>query len=222
MDMSEQPPARTGAPSRSSSAEKKHRSGLNPAWVVLVEIVRRLEAPPHCGPVGRIIFQKIAYVVTREGLPTGLRFAKCSFGPYSNGLQRVQTRLVNDNLLREQRLGSMFKLSVGPNYARAQKDYEATLEPWSALIEKTTELFSQVDTTQAEIIAAVLFVADALETEREGIPTEGQVLAAVMDWKARRFPPFSESEVASTIRNLAKLRWLAVEFDPGLPVSQDG
>ncbi len=50
---------------------KTVQSAINPAWVGLVEILRRIEAQPYHWPTGRTIFQKIAYVATREGLPTG-------------------------------------------------------------------------------------------------------------------------------------------------------
>ena len=44
---------------------------IQPSWVGLVEILQRLEEQPYHPPVGRIIFQEIAYVATEEGLPTG-------------------------------------------------------------------------------------------------------------------------------------------------------
>ncbi|MBI4556712.1 MAG: macro domain-containing protein [Candidatus Hydrogenedentes bacterium] len=191
---------------------------LNPAWVALVEIVRRLEAQPFCWPVGRVIFQKIAYVATREGLPTGLEYNEGSFGPFSSGLKTVQTRLVNDNLLQEERLGRMFRVGVGPNYDRVRKEYEGALGRWSNIIEKTTDLFTRVDTNQAEITATVLFAADKLKKRRKVTPLEGEVLGAVMDWKQKRKPPLSETDLASAIRNLAMLHWLDVQYDPKLAV----
>jgi hypothetical protein len=48
-----------------------NRSALNPAWVALVEILARIEQQPYHWPVGRTLFQKITYVATNEGLPTG-------------------------------------------------------------------------------------------------------------------------------------------------------
>ena len=66
-------------------------SGLNAAWVALVEILRRIESQPYHWPVGRTIFQKIAYVATRAGLPTGLEYRKGSFGAFSAGLKNIET-----------------------------------------------------------------------------------------------------------------------------------
>src|SRR5262249_6176548 len=42
---------------------------LPPAWVALVEILRRLEREPYRHRVGRTMFQKIAYFATEDGLP---------------------------------------------------------------------------------------------------------------------------------------------------------
>lgn len=193
----------------------------NPAWLGLVEIVRRLEAQPYSHPVGRTIFQKLAYVATREGLPTGLEYERASFGPFSKDLKPVQARLINANMLQEQRMGNMFRVVVGPNYERVRPKYEAKLEEWSEILEKTTDLFSRVDTNQAEITATVLFAADSLLKDSSDAPSEGDVLAAVMEWKQRRDPPLSPEKVASAIRNLALLHWLDVRFDPSLPVPEE-
>jgi hypothetical protein len=79
----------------------------------------------------------------------------------------------------------------------------------------------RVSTDQAEIIATVLFAARELAGERRELPSETMVLDAVMHWKQNRRPPLDRSTVASTIRNLATLEWLAVTADPNLPVPED-
>jgi len=94
------------------------RSRIDPAWVALAEIVRRVDAEPYHWPIGRTAFQKLAYLATEEGLPTGLQFTRGSYGPYSSGLKRLVTRLVNNGLIREERLGRMFALRPGPHAAR--------------------------------------------------------------------------------------------------------
>ncbi len=54
---------------------------LQPAWVALIEIVHRIEKQAYHMPVGRTIFQKIAYVATALGLPSGLSEVLGSFEP---------------------------------------------------------------------------------------------------------------------------------------------
>ena len=62
---------------------------VQPAWVALVEILKRIEEQPYHWPVGRTIFQKIAYVATALGLPTGLQFERGSYGPFSRELKKL-------------------------------------------------------------------------------------------------------------------------------------
>lgn len=197
------------------------QSGINPAWIALVEILCRIEAQPYHWPTGRTIFQKLAYVATRQGLPTGFEYRKGSFGPFSGDLKNAETKLVNNNLLQEERYGKMFLVKTGPNFDRVRKDYEAALDKWTPIIEKTTDLFMRVNTDQAEVIATVMFAADALKNGNKPAPTEIEVLNSVLQWKQKRRPRLDEAVVASTIRNLGMLRWLDVRPDPNLPVLEE-
>ncbi|HLE62839.1 MAG TPA: macro domain-containing protein [Pyrinomonadaceae bacterium] len=197
------------------------QSAINPAWVALVEILRRIEAQPYHWPTGRTIFQKLVYVATRQGLPTGFDYQKGSFGPFSPDLKNAETKLVNNNLLQEERCGQMFLVKTGPNFDRVRKDFQVSLAKWIPIIEKTTDLFMRVNTDQAEVIATVMFAADALKTESRSVATETEVLEAVLRWKQKRRPPLDEAAVASTIRNLGMLRWLDVKPDSRLPVPDE-
>ncbi|HEU4341385.1 MAG TPA: macro domain-containing protein [Candidatus Binatia bacterium] len=197
------------------------QSAINPAWVALVEILHRIEAQPYHWPTGRTIFQKLAYVATRQGLPTGFVYQKGSFGPFSRELKNAETKLVNKNLLQEERYGKMFLVKTGPNFGRVRKEFQGSLDKWMPIIEKTTDLFMRVNTDQAEVIATVMFAADALKTESHSNPTETEVLDAVLRWKQKRRPALDEIVVASTIRNLGMLRWLDVKPDARLPVPEE-
>jgi hypothetical protein len=164
---------------------------------------------------------KIAYVATNEGLPTGLRYQRSSFGPFSEDLKGVETKLINNGLLQEERHGRMFVVKVGPNFNRIRQRYASSFEQWAKILEKTADLFTRVNTDQAEVIATVLFTAREVEREKQEPPSEGEVLEAVMHWKQKRRPPLDKHTVASTIRNLATLKWLAVKADPMLPVPEE-
>lgn len=210
-----------GAEAHTGQAVRNGHASLNPAWVALVEIIARIEQQPYHWPIGRTLFQKIAYVATNEGLPTGLRYQRGSFGPFSEDLKGVETKLINNGLLQEERRGRMFVVKVGPNFSRVRQKYASSFEQWAKILEKTADLFMRVNTDQAEIIATVLFTARELAQERRGSSSETEVLEAVMDWKQKRRPPLDQPTVASTIRNLATLKWLAVKADPKLPVPEE-
>ncbi len=210
-----------GADRHTEPTVKNGQSGLNPAWVALVEILARIEQQPYHWPVGRTLFQKIAYVATDEGLPTGLQYQRGSFGPFSSDLKMLEAKLVNNGLLQEERRGKMFMVTVGPNFNRIRQKYVPLFDQWNRILDKTADLFTRVNTDQAEIIATVLFAARELTGEVRTPPSETAVLEGVMHWKQKRRPPLDRNTVASTIRNLATLRWLTVKADPNLPVAEE-
>jgi uncharacterized protein YwgA/O-acetyl-ADP-ribose deacetylase (regulator of RNase III) len=194
---------------------------VKPAWVAIVEIVRRIEEQPYHWPVGRTGFQKMAYIAKAEGLPLDLEFRRGSYGPYAPGLKKMLSRLMNNGLIREERAGPMIKVLVGPIYEMAYKTYIADLRRWDPIIEKVSDLFMRVNTQQAEVIATVVYVTKELESEKSERPTEREVVDAVMQWKQKRRPPLDVEEVASTVRNLAALSWLEVDASHDLPLPQD-
>jgi hypothetical protein len=194
---------------------------ISPACLALVEILRRIEEQPYHWLVDRTMFHVLAYVATSEGLPTGFVYQKGSSGPFSRDLKIAEAKLVNNNLLQEERQGSMFMVKVGPNFESVRKDVQYLLDPWTPLIEKTTDLFMSMNTDQAEIVATIIFAADALKKQQNAEPTETEVLDSVLQWKQKLRPSVDTSFVASTIRNLGMLRWLHVKPDANLPVPEE-
>jgi uncharacterized protein YwgA/O-acetyl-ADP-ribose deacetylase (regulator of RNase III) len=197
------------------------REWIKPGWVALVEILQRLEEQPYHWPVGRTTFQKIAYVATEEGLPTELHYQKGSYGPFSQEVKGLIARLINNGLIREERLGRMLAVKVGPTFFDARKAYTAYLKKWEPIIEKTTDLFMRVNSNQAEVVATVLFAAQELRKRKSEKPSEREVFDEVMEWKQRRRPRLDEPEVALTVRNLAALKWLQVKPSPNLPLPEE-
>ena len=210
--------ANAGAPTTSRQAP---RYRVLPAWVALVEILRRVEREPYHRPVGRVTFQKIAYFATESGIPTGLRYRRGSFGPYAEDVKRQVTALVNNGLIREERLGRMFAVHVGRTFDDARRAYADELSQWRNELDKVADLFMRINTQQAEVAATVHFAAHELKDRGEAQPDELMILRSVMDWKQRRRPPLSEKEVARTIRNLNMLSWIGARVSRDLPVSEE-
>jgi len=200
---------------------KQSPEWIKPAWVALVEILKRVEQEPYHWPVGRTTFQKIAYVATQEGLPTGLQYKKSSFGPFSPEFKGVITRLVNNGLIREEQLGRMFAVKLGSTFEDARKAYANDLTKWESIIDKTADLFMRMQTKQSEVVATVLFAANILSKKINDQPSEDEVLNEVMLWKQKHRPPLEKSEIAYTIRNLAALRWLKVKPSSDLPMPDE-
>lgn len=191
---------------------------LEPGLVALVEVLARLEREAYHWPVGRMAFQKLAYFATQLDLPTGLSFVRGSYGPYSPALKAQLTRLVNNGLVREDRLGQMFRVCVGPTFANARREYLDVIRQAEPEIEQLHDLFARMNTREAELAATVDFAARELRATTNQAPSEAEVLRAVMAWKQKRRPPFEEGEVAVAIRNLAGLGWVDVSPSKDLAV----
>ncbi|WP_324716219.1 hypothetical protein U7230_12775 [Carboxydochorda subterranea] len=113
----------------------------------------------------------------------------------------------------------MISITPGPTFTEAsRKVYQGALREWEPVIERLVDLFMRMDTRAAEVAATVHYAASELKAKLDRPPTEVEVLKEVMAWKARRKPPFRESEVASAIRNLAALRLIDVRPSPALPL----
>ena len=201
---------KTGTPSR-----------INPAWLVLVDILSKIEMEPFHRPVGRTIFQKIVYFATESGIPTGLEHERGSYGPYARDLKRLVTILVNNGLLREEQKGRMFSVRVGPTFDDAQTNYKNEIARWDEATERIADLFMRMTTDQAEIAATVHFAAKILSLRNREKISEAEILAEVMQWKHRRRPPLNESEVALAIRNLNILGWLHAKSSSNLPLNAE-
>jgi uncharacterized protein YwgA len=206
---------------RNGNATMPKPQWVKSSWIALVEILGRIERQPYHWPVGHTIFQKIAYAATEEGLPTGLKYQRGSYGPFAPDIKNIMTKLANNGLIREERQGQMFVIKTGRTYKDARTAYEKDLAKWEGIIEKVADLFVRMDTRQAEMAATVLFSAASLRRDESQRPTEQDVLNEVMRWKRRRKPPLDERTVAKTIRNLAALGWLDVEGSEGLPIPEE-
>ncbi len=187
-----------------------------PGWVALVEILSRIEREPFRWPMGRVMFQKLAYFATATGIPTGLEYERGSYGPFAPGLKSVASKLINNGLIREKSLGRMFSIEVGSTYSDARRAYAKQLDEWRDKMDLVADLLLRMNSHQAEVAATVHFAAQDLP---EGA-TEDTLLTAVMQWKQRRQPAWDETEVASTVRNLAALGWVKVRPGARLPLRE--
>jgi O-acetyl-ADP-ribose deacetylase (regulator of RNase III)/uncharacterized protein YwgA len=194
---------------------------VEPGWIAIVEILQRLEREPYHPPVGRTSFQKIAYFAAESGIPIGLRFEKGSYGPHAEELKRKITALVNNGLIREEKLGRMFIVRVGPTFPDARRAYEGELKKWVAATEKIADLFMRMNTQRAEVAATVHYAARELQRKLGRVPAETAIVQAVMEWKMRRRPPLDPTEVAITTRNLNLLGWIRAMPSEDLPVPDE-
>jgi len=187
-------------------------------WYILLEILYRIQNERYHHPVGRTRFQKIAYIATLIGLPTGLEFQKASFGPYDPKIKEHTAALLSAKLITESDLGRLKEIRTGEAFNTKRQKYSSKIVEQESLIDKTADLFLRMNTNQSEITGTIIYSYN--ELKRSHKPSELDVFDEVMAWKKRHRPPLIEKEVADAIRNLAILGWLKVDYSENLPVSE--
>jgi O-acetyl-ADP-ribose deacetylase (regulator of RNase III)/uncharacterized protein YwgA len=203
------------APSQLSLDGRGRRAGkLNPNWIVLMEVLRELQQQPYANPVGRTIFQKICYIVTEMGVPTGFIFSKGSYGPFSADAKTALHDFANRNWLQEARLGRMLALRVGSQYEKDRPRFSTDIDRHASKIAKAVDLFSRIKSTeQAEEVMTVLFASRALKNERPAEEVAEQDLYDyVVKWKKSWTSEDKRHAIASAIRHLVILGWMRLRI----------
>jgi O-acetyl-ADP-ribose deacetylase (regulator of RNase III) len=184
---------------------------LEPAWVALAATLARIHDDPHHWPIGKTSFQKLAYFATVAGLPTRLEFTKGPHGPYAQGLTSIASRLINNGLIEERKLGRMTAFALGTTYEAAERANADHLSQWAEVVDRLADLFARFPRTRdAELAASVHYSAASLERALGHPPTEEAVVEDVLAWKRDKDPPLKRDEVHAAIRTLAMLGWLRV------------
>jgi O-acetyl-ADP-ribose deacetylase (regulator of RNase III) len=207
--------------SQSMTAENiqgRQQQQLNPAWLTMLEVVDQIAQQPYVYPVGRTIFQKIAYVLTEQGVDTGFNFGRGSYGPFSTDVHEAFKVFANTNLVEEQMLGRMTAIRVGPNYPQFKARYAQVLSAYREKIDKTVDLFSRIkNTEQAEEVTTVLFAARKLKEDKEDRAiSEQDLYNYILSWKKAWDREDKRQTIALAIRNLEMLSWVKLLYSETL------
>jgi O-acetyl-ADP-ribose deacetylase (regulator of RNase III) len=192
---------------------------LRPAAVATALIVERLSQQPYRPAAGRTTVQKIGYFLTEAGAPTGYIHVQGQFGPYSAEAAEAGRKLMNNGVLIEERIGQTLAAKPGPTIRDAERLYQSELGNWGDALDRVTDLFMRIRSTrQAEVAATVHFAAKTLRQEKGQDPSEIDVFQYVRQWKKRRKPPLTDTDIAAAIRGLNALGWIEVGASEDLPV----
>jgi len=210
------------ATSEQVATKGKKLGKFNPAWIAALEVLNELGKQPYANPVGRVIFQKICYILTEQGVSTGFNFKQGSYGPFSNEVKEALGVFANMNLVTEQQLGRMNALKVGPEFQTIVSKYEEELLQVKSKVFKTVDLFSRIkNTDQAEEVTTVLFAARQIKKDRpDNNASEQELYDYIIKWKKKWDDEEKKESVASTIRNLEMLQWLKLEYSNSLPATE--
>lgn len=176
---------------------------FNDRWPMILEVIREVNQKKHTLHVGRVIFQKICYMLTRSGISTGLLFERNWYGPYSEQVKDVSLAFSNSNWMTEKQSpdSRMIEITVTPDFSFQRSNYTAKeLE----IMESCEDLFCRIKNThQAEMITTVIFEYDELLKRKERV-SEQEIYEGVMKWK-QWWKDKLDNEVKSTIRDLAMI-----------------
>lgn len=191
----------------------------NKYWLLILYVVQKLNQDKYSLSVGRTIFQKICYLLTRVGIPTGFNFVRGSYGPYAQEVKNAITVLSNTNYMTECQSGKMIETVVSPLF-KLPKDLFTQEELERA--DSTFDLLSRVKSTeQAEIITTVLFSYDSISKEQSNPQiTDQQVFDEVMSWKPH-WAGKKDQEVYAAIYDLASLGWMNLSLDNEMILEDD-
>lgn len=185
---------------------------FNKYWLLILYVVQKLNRDRYSLSVGRTIFQKVCYILTRTGIPTGFNFVEGSYGPYAKEVHEALTVLSNANLMTERQLGKMIETVVSPEFILPYDQFS------SSEIEKADsaiDLLSRINSTdQAEMVATVLFSYDELMGSNHA-PTDCDVFNHILSWKPR-WKNQKETEIIKTIYSLSSLNWMSPIYSGNL------
>ena len=190
---------------------------FNKYWLLILYVVQKLNHAQYSLNVGRTIFQKVCYILTRAGIPTGFNFTEGSYGPYASEVNHAIMALSNANLMRERQLGRMVETVVTHDFKLPDNTFTAAeLSRANYAVDLLTRIKS---TDHAEMVATVLFSYDELFT-KSSMVTDIDVFNHVLSWK-RRWKGNKEDEICNTINSLSSLGWMKPVRSGELPTSYE-
>lgn len=205
----------------SSPTEGRRLKNLKPAWIALIEVISHLEQQKYSNAVGRVIFQKICYVMTELNVDTGFNFKAGNYGPFSEEIKDAIVTLANSNLICEKPLGKMIQLKIGSRYEQVRPQFSEQIKIYHSQINKTVDLFSRIkNSDQAEEVATVLYASRTLKKNNNNV-SEKDLYDYILTWKRKWDSDEKKSMIANTIRNLEMLNWLKLTYSDSLPQQPD-
>ncbi len=198
-----------------NTIDGKRLMPFNDRWLIILEVVRQVNAQKYALHVGRVIFPLICYVLTRSGINTGFSFRQGNYGPYSPEVKESITVLSNAAMMTEvqPRGQSTIETRITPDFV-----FDPCLFSNSELncLEKTVDLFCRLkNTDQAEVMATVMFAYDQIAKNTETV-TEEDILHEVLAWR-KHWAGLKEDEIKNAVKHLTLLRWIK----PRLNFDQD-
>lgn len=182
---------------------------VNNNWLLVLQLVKKLEESDYNIKVGRTIFQKICYVLSRYGTDMGMRFTKGTYGPYCPEIKDMITILSNNNLISEREYGKMMLITVSKDFKINKALYsKEDIEN----VNKTFQLFKRIkDTNQAELITTILYSYDILKETHDHV-TENMIYSYIVEWKKRLNDHKNEMRIRELTKSLTGMKLIDTDY----------
>ena len=180
---------------------KKKCANKTKNWLLVLEIINRLNESEYSVRVDCVIFEKICCILERYGTDLGLNS--------SFKLKKMYTILSNDNMIHEKdgliHVSGDFKIDIN---TYSEKDKQN--------VNKTYRLFQRIkDVSQAKMLTTILYSYDQLILTNKNV-TEDQLYEYIIDWK-KRFNTFeNEVQIREFIRYLTSRGFISVDYSMGI------
>ncbi|WP_270640610.1 type II toxin-antitoxin system antitoxin DNA ADP-ribosyl glycohydrolase DarG [Longibaculum muris] len=182
---------------------------INDKWFLPLQIVKCLNNSEYDVLVGRIIFQKICFVLSRYGIDLGLKFVKGTYGPYSADIKEMITILSNNNYIYEKQVGKSICLSVTDQF---KIDKSLYTKEETQIVNKVYSIFKGIrNASQAEILTTILFSYDELSKKYDNI-TENTLYNYIHEWKARHENFSDELKIRDFIKSLSFDEMIEIDY----------
>lgn len=186
----------------------KHKK-LNNKWFLPLQIVKCLNNSKYDVFVGRIIFQKICFVLTRYGIDLDLEFVKGTYGPYSADIKEMITILSNNNYIYEKQIGKSICLLVTDQF---KIDKSLYTKKEIQIVNKVYSIFKGIrNASQAEILTTILFSYDELSKQYDNI-TENMLYNYIHEWKIHHDNFNDESQIRDFIKSLCFDKMIDIDY----------
>jgi O-acetyl-ADP-ribose deacetylase (regulator of RNase III)/uncharacterized protein YwgA len=201
------------------SQSGKRTDEMPSGWIAILEILYRLEQSKYTNFVGMVVFQKLFYIATFKGLKTGFTFKKGKYGPYSPEIEQAYRVLGNANLIAVEKKENLRWIRTGDNYKNNRSRYYGKVEEHEKDIDSIVDLFSRIKSTaMAEEVGTIVFALNELTNAGQKMISEMEFYQYVLNWKKAWDRPEKRESLASTIRELATLSWVELDYSRDLPV----
>lgn len=188
-----------------------NRKKFNVNWLLSLQIVKMLNALPYNAKVGRIMFQKICYILGRNGTQLGLSYVEGKYGPYSKDIYNMITILSNNNLIHEKSDKNAILIEITKDFIFDERLYnKKDLEN----MKKTYNLFKKIQNAkQAELITTIIFAFDSLNSIYKDNVDDERIINRILNWKKRYNNDYQISQIKELLLSLTDMKLIDIKFN---------